>query len=93
MINSLSPELEKKPHTSSVERGGLQRALSACTRRNSAISLCGMSSRWWELDKASSWLTLNGEASERQEYGVWGWDADLRDELLIRLHSHPSTGE
>lgn len=57
------------------------------------MSLCGMSSRWWELDKASSWLTLNGETSERQEYGVWGWGADLRDELLICLHSHPSTGE
>lgn len=93
MINSLSPELEKERHTSAIERGGLRRALSACTRRNSVVFLCRMSSRWWELDKASSWLSLNGEAIERQGYGGWGWDADLRDELVTCLRNHPSTGE
>jgi hypothetical protein len=72
VINSLSPELEQQLHTSSIERGGLRRALSAHTRRNSAMSLCRMSSRMWELDKASSWLILKGEASERQEYGCGG---------------------
>lgn len=36
------------------------------------MSLCRMSSRMWELDKASSWLILKGEASERQEYGCGG---------------------
>lgn len=53
------------------------------------MSLCRMSSRWWELDKASSWLILIGEASERQEYGVLGWDTDLRNELAICLHNPP----